>query len=77
MVRAARLALPHSLPKEAPTGATFKAGAAKKRRLNAEIQPEPIGATTGRNHDGESNIAKCCRAGTLLAGDAKRLSELL
>src|SRR5258707_8792990 len=59
------------------TAATSKAGAAKKRRLHAEIQPEPMGATTGRNHDGESNIAKCCRAGTLLAGDAKRLSELL
>ena len=54
-----------------------KASAAKKRRPNVEIQPEPIGAATGRNHDGELNIAKCCRADTQLAGDAKTPPELL
>jgi len=65
------------VPEEAPNRRTSKAGAAKRRRPNAEVQPEPIGATTGRNHDGESNIAKCCKADTLLAGDAKRPPELL
>jgi len=71
-IRAARPSLSHPFPNEArPEPPKLAGEAAPTEGRNTA----PIGATTGRNHGRESNIAECCGADTPLVEDGKKLAQ--